>query len=175
MEPYNDMPLGDNMDEYQFEWGIPYAEGWGLVKDKMIQDHWAEVGSFQGLIPFEPDHAQYFRMEKAKALHILAVWKGERLVGYFILLIVPYPRSKNVLVAKDDVLYVAPDCRGDGLGVRIFAEAERYAQSKGVKIIMFRHKAWRTNPAYMKRLGFEPMEVVYAKVLKAPGDRNVRT
>jgi GNAT superfamily N-acetyltransferase len=147
------------------EWGLSYDDFYREAKE-LIEQHWEEVGSHKEILRLNPDHDRYKALELIGALHILTARIGGIIAGYFFVLITQHPRDKSKTLAADDIIYSAPQYRSMMLGPRLLREALRYISEKNVDIVFFREKTRRKNGGYLRRYGFEPHELVSAKVLR---------
>jgi GNAT superfamily N-acetyltransferase len=138
----------------------------------LISDHWEEVGSFREVLSLNPMHDAYIRLEKGGHFHILVARNEERMVGYFTLIIIPHPRDQTKLLGKEDAIYVKPEYRGSLIGYKMMKMGVDRMLEEGVSIAMYHEKShWQRvgvtgTKSFLERLGFEPHEIVYAKVLK---------
>ena len=148
------------------EWGMPYddfiAEAWPLIRA-----HWHQVGSNRDILRLDPDHDVYRALESKKRLHILTARDGAAMAGYMFVLTIPHARDKSAMVGRNDIIYVDPKYRRHMVGPRMIEEALRHLESLGVDIVLYGEKVARhAGGAFLKRFGFEPFEIVHAKVIR---------
>jgi GNAT superfamily N-acetyltransferase len=146
---------------------------WGMSYDnfldeaaEMICDHWDEGEPFNHILNLNPNHDMWRLAEKMGRLHILTARDAGKLIGYFRLVLAPHTQDVTKIMAWDNVFYVLPEYRRYGIGPMMMKEGLRKAVELGASIAFFREQ-YRGDGrgGYLKRLGFEPHEIVYAKVL----------
>lgn len=154
------------------KWGMTFSS-FLVEAGSLPRDHWNEVGTFREALHFNPDHDRYRAAERAGALRILTAHVDGCLAGYLFLLIIPHPRDKNAILARDDIFYVRPSCRRMLLGPTMIDEVMTYAEQHA-HIIMLSEKVRRSATRgvrggdYLMRWGLEPLEVVWGRVLRNP-------
>jgi GNAT superfamily N-acetyltransferase len=159
-------------DAIEFRWGTTYsaflAEAW-----PKLRAHWAEVGTYRHVLRLDPDHDKYRAAERAGILHILTARVGGELAGYLFVLILPHPRDKGATLARDDIFYVDPKFRRFRLGPAMIEEALAYIEPRA-DIVMLTEKVHRSlgrgrfGGSYLARYGFQPLEVTWGRVIRAP-------
>ncbi len=154
-----------------FHWGMPYAEFFAEAI-KLIKPHWLEVGSHRHVLSLNPDHARYMALEKAGMLHILTVRDSGKLVGYFFLTVMRHPRDQTWTLGNDELVYISPEYRESGVGLDMYREALKRLDDLQTNMAFFREKARRKGGGFLRWFGFEPVETVSAKILRAPGGAN---
>lgn len=132
----------------------------------MARKHWDEVGSHKEILDFNPDHNRYRALERADVLKILCARVDGKLIGYLLVLTMMHPRDIEASTASDDSIYVDPAYRKLMVGPKMIRMALKLFEDMGINLVFLRLRVWREqSDADMRRLGFEPHEVVYAKVL----------
>ena len=91
--------------------------------------------------------------------------KFNKLIGYHIATVVRHLHY-NSKTAYTDVFYVDPLHRKGSVGVRLFKEAENYLVAMGVERIYTGTKLKLDIGPILERLGYQPIERVYTKVVK---------
>lgn len=140
--------------------------------EKLLRAHWREVDVFHDDAPLDPDWKRYAQLEEFGWLGIVAARAGGQLVGYMTIIIGPHLHHKTVKWATVDVMYLAPEYRHGWTGVRFIKAAERGLRKLGIRVFWFAVKEhfrnWRGRDVgeVLKFLGFDCVEVTYAKVLK---------
>lgn len=143
-----------------------YADVIGEIKP-LLEAHWREIASFQDAIPLDPNFDAYERMEAAGTLVILAARRDGALVGYSIFFLLPHVHYQTSLFAMNDILYLAPDERANGTGVRLIKQSERVMREHGARLISWHIKPTLDFSPLLERIGYERKEIVMAKLLEA--------
>lgn len=77
------------------------------------------------------DVPAYARMEAAGIGHLIGAWRGDRLVGFLVLITTPVPHWGNQVLASAESFFVHPDERHGGTGRELRACAEAVAREVG--------------------------------------------
>ncbi len=67
--------------------------------------------------------------------------EGRLVEGYICLIVAPHLHYRDLLQASQDVLYVAREHRGLGVGEEILAHAEHCLRAEGVQVVTQHSKA----------------------------------
>ena len=111
-----------------------------------------------------PDFDKYLAMEKNGRLHVIKSRRDKILVGYSIHMVYFHLHYKHILVAEDDAFYVAPEVRNRGVAQNMRAYACNTLKERGVKLVAARVKP-HIPMSHLEKLGYQPLEMVYSKVL----------
>jgi GNAT superfamily N-acetyltransferase len=133
---------------------------------EMQHAHFEEVAGFKDmLVHVNPDIDKYLANEKNGRLHVIkARAHNKTLVGYSIHIVYTHLHYRHVLIASDDVFYVTPTMRGRGVAKAMRSYALNTLRDRGVNWVTAREKPGIPH-THLKKLGFEVMETVYARVL----------
>ena len=85
--------------------------------------HGIEVDGSAG----KPNRLRYLALEQAGLLHCVAAWAGTEVVGYVTALVGPDLHHEDTMVVLVDALYVSPEHRSSGAGLRLLRAAMRLA------------------------------------------------
>lgn len=142
--------------------------------------HWQELG--EKSFPLNPDYELYRRLSEAGVMRVFTVRHGGELIAYSVYIVggdFHYQQKK----AEIDIYWVHPDWRSrrgiarwlksklgfrsaPGIGMRLFAYAEKCLCAEGVRIIDTRVKIASPGAGHMlSRLGYAPIEIGYRKVI----------
>jgi GNAT superfamily N-acetyltransferase len=155
------------MTKISYAWNEDY-DAFRIEGKALIERHWNEVGSHRDILRLDVDHTRYVALQKAGVFHLLTARADGKLIGYFGVLITPHTRDRNALIGMDEFIYAAPDYRRDLVGWRMLKEGMKYLGEAGCHLIAFREKTRRRNGGYLKRLGFQPAELVSTLVIRPP-------
>lgn len=138
----------------------------GALLDAMaplLKRHWAEVGHYPD-IPLEVDAGVYLGAEANGQLRIFTARDGGRLVGYAAYFVRPNPHYASSVQAVEDVIFVAPECRGS-TGARLIRFADDALRAEGVQAVYHHVKLAHNWGPLLERMGYEPIDVIYGKRL----------
>ena len=129
----------------------------------LLQKHWDEIAHYKD-IPLNPDYELYFKLEAAGVLKCYSVRDGNaRMIGYAVYLIQHNPHYKQSLVAKQDIVFIDPACRGQGM---LFIQwCDQQLKELGVQIVTHHVKAAHNFGRGLERMGYELQDLIYTKRL----------
>lgn len=140
--------------------------------EKLVRQHWNEVGVFKREMPLAPDWDGYRARERQGLLHILAARRAAKLIGYCSWIVLSgHLHYKTTVFAVCDAIFIPTRYRKTGAGARLMlkSEADIVARWPGRSIrfeyhdkVALKHLA----PALTKR-GFEAIDVSLAKIVRA--------
>lgn len=131
----------------------------------LLQKHWQEIATFLD-IPLDPDEARYQEAEDSGALRIYTMREGEMLIGYAVFVVCTNAHYSGSLQAVQDIVFVDPDYRRGGTGLKLLRYAERELRLEDVEVIY--HHVKLAHPrlgSLLERMGYSPNETIYAKRL----------
>jgi L-amino acid N-acyltransferase YncA len=144
------------------------VERWRDLRGEMLPllvRHWREVALNHADVPLDIDEAAYAQHDEAGALHIVTARRDGLLVGYHVSIVSPHLHYRSTLHALTDVYWIAPECRHGVTAMRLFQAAERTLKERGVRKIFTATKLHLDQGPLFERLGFKPVERVYAKLI----------
>lgn len=135
----------------------------------LLHAHWREVAHYED-IALQPDRSVYAASDAAGLIRFYSARADARLVGYALFFVRPNPHYAQSVQAAQDVLYVDPAYRGL-TGYRLIQYADEQLRSEGVQAVYHHQK--RAHPQLgrvLERLGYEPVDVIWARRLDRPAD-----
>ena len=127
--------------------------------------HLREVGADSAHFTLDPDIGRYCAMQDAGQLCIVTARKFGKLIGYHCSTVTRHLHY-NSKTAYTDVFYIDPLHRKGPVGIRLFKEAEKALIAMGVERIYSGTKLKLDIGPILERLGYNPIERVYTKVVK---------
>jgi len=128
----------------------------------LLAANWAETG-FD--FPFAPDIGMYQRMFDAGMVFAVAAFKGDELVGYCTVCVVPHVHNPAIVVASNDALFVAPAHRRGTAPGRLILAAETEAKRRGASRFTWHCRAGTPLAEMLTRHGYSPIDTVVMKGL----------
>jgi GNAT superfamily N-acetyltransferase len=144
-----------------------YANCVGELK-AIFPEHWRELASDPD-IELAPRYDLAEAVDKAGALLLVTLRCGQMLAGYFIATIAPGLHYETCLTCTTDIFYVRPEYRDGTAGRKLFREVERELIARGVKRWYAASKLKNDCGAFLRRAGFEPIDMNYRKRLDGVG------
>ncbi len=136
----------------------------------LLRLHYAEIAPWDD-IPLSPDFARYAAIEAINALRIVTARSTEwGLIGYHCAVVMRGLHYSTITQAQQDVLWLAPAYRRSRVGSDLLTFAEEQLRAEGVTMIIQHTKVW---PGFdlgpwLKRRGYEPLDMLYVKRLDVP-------
>jgi hypothetical protein len=148
---------------YQVEpWATFKVEAKGL-----FERHWREVALNHAEVPLDVDYPRYDEMAARGAVHVVTARRGGLLIGYHVAFIAGHMHYRSTLHAVTDVYWIAPECRHGVTAIRLFQAVERELAKRGVRKVFTATKLHMDQGPLFERLGYKPVERMYAKLLGA--------
>lgn len=129
---------------------------------ELFPAHWEELGLFKDKMPLAPQYGIYYEREARGELTMATLRKDGKIIGYWPTFVAPGLHYGTTLTATMDILWVHPDHRGDGSGMKLFEVLKAELQRRGVKLWWAGSKNHKQIEWFLKMLGFEPMETYFA-------------
>ena len=110
-----------------------------------------------------PHKAAYQALEESGSLLVLIAYQGDEIVGYSINFIGLHLHYSGLRYAHNDALFVRPELRGSGLGIKLIHETERRASERGANMLMWHAKPETMLASLLPRMGYGMEEIQYCK------------
>lgn len=134
----------------------------------LLLAHWAEVAHFKD-IPLKPDWTLYAEVEAKGALRTYTIRESGKLVGYAVFFVRTNAHYADSVQAVQDIVYLDPDMRAPTTGIRFLAWCDEQLQAEGIEAVYHHVKRSRDFGPILRYLGYENIETVWVKRLKARG------
>ena len=130
----------------------------------LLKPHMAEINVSQRLgFVFKPDYGRYIKLQEAGVYTVVTCRDDGKLVGYSVFSVFPHIRYMDCKFAKEDLYYIVPEYRGNGLGTKLFIETEKVLKEQGVDQIVFTTKIYSDHSSIFEKLGYELFEKSFTK------------
>jgi GNAT superfamily N-acetyltransferase len=132
----------------------------------MLMAHWAELAVHKD-IPLDPEYAFYEKMDDIGALRIYTVRSEGQLIGYSIFVVRPRHAHYNIGWAMNDIVWLHPEHRNEGVGAAFVAFWDQELTALGVTLVHINAKVSHPALAYLlKKCGYVVIEAGYEKRLR---------
>jgi GNAT superfamily N-acetyltransferase len=138
------------------------------VKDEvepLLMRHWHEIALNKDTVPLDPDWDGYFAAEDAGIICAITARDEGTLVGYMNFVLSRNLHYRSLFVADGDIFWLAPEYRKGMTGLRMIRFAEDLLKTLGVNKIVNKVKLHFDIGVLFERLGYAPIERIYAKKL----------
>jgi len=133
----------------------------------LLKDHMAEMNYFQlNGAKFDPDYRKYIRGQDAGHFLLVTAKDSGVLVGYIVFYVDSPVRFQSTIYAKEDLYYVRPEYRRQGIAKRLFEEAEILLKEYNVDFMLATTKTYLDRSGLLEGAGFECYERVFGKKIK---------
>ncbi len=133
----------------------------------LLKRHYEEIAPWKD-VPLSPDYGRYEALDSIGALKIHTARDASwALIGYHASIVMRGLHYSTVIMAQQDVLWVAPEHRHSRIGSDLLLYAESFLKKNGVNILIQHTKITPGHDLgpYLMRRGYEPLDMLYAKRL----------
>lgn len=131
----------------------------------LFQSHYDEITHHKEAKELAPDWDLYRAMEEqGKVLTVVARDQGH-VIGYMTTFLYRHPHYRYCIVATNDLFYVAPDYRGQGVAGKLLVFTENELRDRGATVHTMHMKTDFDFSDLMAKTGFDRSEVIWEKVL----------
>lgn len=131
----------------------------------LLKLHHEQISFFKEL-PLDPDYERYLHAEHTGYIRTYTVRNEEQaLIGYCVFFFFPSLHNKTSKQAKQDVFYLLPEYRRQGIGKRFIEFCDGQLKEENCDAV-FRHVTREVNyGGILQVLGYEAVETTYARKL----------
>jgi hypothetical protein len=130
---------------------------------ELLHLHWEEVAHYKD-IPLDVDKDIFFKLEDMGMLRTYIAREGGKMIGYALFLVKPHPHYKKTLCAGQDVIFIHPDHRGNGL--KFIKWCDEQLKAEGVAIVTHHIKFAHDWSKALERIGYERQDIIMSKRLQ---------
>jgi hypothetical protein len=128
--------------------------------------HYQELATFKDKISeVNPDYALYEAMDAAGKLHVVTARSEDKLVGYYVGVVMPQPHYKTTLYAMADLYWLRPDFRKGATGIEFLLFIEGSLKERGVQVTVMGTKMSKDLGKLYEHLGYTETDRVFRKGL----------
>lgn len=144
---------------------MEYGEAIALA-EPLLRSHWQELATDKELMVLAPASEVYEELDRSGTLFVLGLFRDGDMVGYSANIVHPHLHYSGLIVCQNDVIFVDPDYRNGGDGVRLLAATEREARKRGARLILMHAKPDTPFDALLRRLkGYRVQDVIHSRRL----------
>lgn len=131
----------------------------------LLQEHYEQVAMYKDKIPLEPDYDKYLDLCDSGILHIVTARDEDKLIGYYISMMVPHIHYSSHKFAVNDILYIDEEYRKTLVGLEMFKFAEKCLKEEGVSVMTIHMKTSLPFDSLCEGLGYDYAERNYTKYI----------
>jgi len=137
----------------------------------LLREHHNEVTAFPD-IRLEPDYEQYKLFGASGMLRCYTARDNGALVGYNFFFVRSAPHYKGSIQAVQDILFLTPTTRKGFTGARFLKWCDDQLKAEGVQVV-YQNVTLQGKDfgLVLERMGYKPLEILYAKRLDQWEDR----
>ncbi len=133
----------------------------------LLERHWEEIAHYKD-IPLNPDYDFYRLLEDSDSLRCFTVRNSDlagQLVGYAIYLCKTNIHYRTSRQAVQDILFLSPEYRGGRAGLAFIDWYDDQLRAEGVQAVYQHVKTTHNFGPVLERVGYELVDLIYAKRL----------
>lgn len=134
------------------------------MKD-LLQLHYDELIKRQDVIQLNPDWPRYKTLEDLGEFVLFTARKDQSLIGYSAFFLDHHIHYKELLVARNDVIFLHKDHRLGTTGVRLIQFSEEKLVSLGARKISWHIKPSNDFSPILHRYGYTDDEKIVSKLI----------
>lgn len=128
----------------------------------ILREHYLEIAHYKD-IRFEPNVAEYFRLEDIGIIKVFTAREKEELIGYNIFFVRHNLHYKSSLQALNDVIYIKKEKRGFG---KIFIKwCDHELKKLGVQAVYHHVKSEHNWGKILEIMDYKLIDLIYGKRL----------
>lgn len=126
----------------------------------LLAAHYREVALDQ-TVPLAPNWPVYEELEQRDLLVSIGAWADDRLVGYAVSIFERHLHY-DIMVLRNDVLFVLPEFRGAGIG--LIRAVEEEARAAGCNVVAWHAKKdTALDTILARRDGYRVQDIIYTR------------
>lgn len=134
--------------------------------EPLFQTHYDEIANNKEVKKIAPDWDTYRVLTDHERCIAVVAWDGDEIVGYTVAFLYPHPHYKDCIVAANDLFYVRPEYRRQGVASMMISFMEEQAAAYGATVHTMHMKPYHDFSTLMERLGYYEEEVLWEKVIQ---------
>ena len=138
----------------------------GLV-GHLLRDHYDELATNKTMRELAPDWDKYVAAQTAGILDVVVVFVDNLPVGYAANIRQPHIHYKHLTVSNNDVLYLSPHHRGEGVGGQLMDAMEELALARGAREVLWHAKPGTTLDSLLKAREAPIQDIIYSRALRS--------
>lgn len=132
--------------------------------EPLLRRHWQEIAHYLD-ISYAPAWDKYEMLEANGVLRIFTARLDRQLVGYCVFVLAYNIHYGSSLEANEDVLFLVPEQRKGGTGIRLIKFTDELLKAEGVQVVRRHVKLAHNFGAIYERFGYEPVDQIYMRRL----------
>lgn len=131
----------------------------------LIEEHYLELALDKRLMVLKPNTKVYEGLELENRVIALGAFVGDEMVGYSVNVLVQHLHYADLLVAQNDIVFIASAHRHGRLGIALIQRTEIAAKERGAKLMLWHAKQRTALEQLLPRMGYGVFETILSKEL----------
>lgn len=131
----------------------------------LLEKDWLEIEHNKSVKTLDPDWDAYYNIESSNMLRIFTARDNIKLVGYFVVLLIPSLHNKGLVQGVVDIIYLDKEYRKGFTGYKLFKFSEKCLREDNIKVIHVTTTEVNPIDPILDRLGYSKIETKFEKVL----------
>lgn len=131
----------------------------------LLDKHYQSLSNHKGHFPLSPQFSVYREREARGELCTVTLRRDGKLIGYWNCIVSPGLHYSTCLTSVMDIWFIDPDHMAGKAPIILIKAVEREMERRGVKLWFAGEKLHKPCGPLFEKLGFEKVEVTYAKWL----------
>lgn len=138
----------------------------GLI-GRLLPDHYEELATNKDMRKLAPDWDRYVALENSGILDIIVVSVDGTPVGYAANVRMPHIHYKHLMVSNNDLIYLSPTYRGEGVGGALMDAMEELALARGAQEVLWHAKPGTALDSLLKAREAPVQDIIYSRALRS--------
>ena len=131
----------------------------------LLEKDWLEIEHNKSVRTLDPDWDAYYNIESSNMLRIFTARDNIKLVGYFVVLLIPSLHNKGLVQGVVDIIYLDKEYRKGFTGYKLFKFSEKCLKEDNIKVMHVTTTEVNPIDPILDRLGYSKIETKFEKVL----------
>lgn len=135
------------------------------ANEALGREHYEEIALNKTLMQYAPDTARYQVLEDQGMLLCVGVFDNGTLVGYSANIIVHHLHYKDLLMASNDMIFIAKSHRHGRAGLQLIKATRELCRARGAQLMMWHAKENTALAQLLPRLGCRVQDIIFSEDL----------
>jgi hypothetical protein len=129
----------------------------------LLRKHYEEISHYKD-IPLTPDFERYMTMDQNGSLRLFTARSDKLLIGYMIYFVMQNIHYRTSKQAALDIIFIDPAYRGNG--AKFIFWGDNQLKEEDVQVVYHHLKKAHDYSPMLTRMGYELVDLLYARRLK---------
>jgi len=132
----------------------------------LLELHYQELTLDKDIMTLKPNWPRYRELMALDKMAVMGAYENDKLVGYSVFFKEAHIHYDDNIIAKNDVLFLHPNCRQGITGIKLIKASEEMLQHQGVSKVIWHVKHSRDFRNILYRMGYKDEDVIVGKALR---------